>query len=125
MESVQAALRDMAKSIGGLESSVTSLTTQWRQQDEKASLGRRDLHQKIDAMRDEVATLDSRVSAAIADIAEMRPTVDAIREARLQATGAVKAGHWLWRGLYWAGMVMTLGAGWVVTHWLDIKVKGL
>jgi hypothetical protein len=38
----------MASSIGGLESTVKTLTRQWRDQDEKASLGRRDLHQKID-----------------------------------------------------------------------------
>ncbi|MBR0774545.1 DUF1515 family protein [Bradyrhizobium diazoefficiens] len=120
MVSIQAALRDMAKLIGGLESSVTSLTIQWRQQDEKASLGRRDLHQKIDAALVELTAIDGRVTAAIADIAEMRPTVDAIRDARLQAAGAVKAGHRLGRGVYWLATALTLGVGWVMSHWLDV-----
>jgi hypothetical protein len=34
------------------------MTRQWRDQEDKASLGRRDLHQKIDAMRDELQKLE-------------------------------------------------------------------
>lgn len=47
----QAALREMARSLGALESTVSGLVTQRRQQDEKASQGRRVLHQKNDALR--------------------------------------------------------------------------
>ncbi|MET3991690.1 hypothetical protein ABID65_003330 [Bradyrhizobium sp. S3.9.2] len=119
-ESIQAALRDMAKSIGGLESTVTSLTTQWRAQDEKASLGRRDLHQKLDALVNDLRTLEGSVKAAISDIAFMKPIVDGVIEARQQVRGAVKAGRWI----YW---VASGGGGaavlWVASHFFSVTLK--
>jgi HAMP domain-containing protein len=117
-ESIQAALREMAKSIGGLESTVTTMTRQWRDQDEKASLGRRDLHHKIDAMRDELQRLDARVTTAIDDIAEMKPTVQEVKDARQQAVGAGKASIWLWRLV----MFMSGGAAWVIANYLKVGV---
>lgn len=117
-ESIQAALRDMAKSIGGLESTVSTMTRQWRDQEDKASLGRRDLHQKIDAMRDELQKLDTRVTTAIDDIAEMKPTVQEVKDARQQAVGAGKASVWLWR----FAMFVSGGAAWVIANYLNIKV---
>jgi predicted nucleic acid-binding Zn-ribbon protein len=117
-ESIQAALRDMAKSIGGLESTVSTMTRQWRDQEDKASLGRRDLHQKIDAMRDELQKLDTRVTTAIDDIAEMKPTVQEVKDARQQAVGAGKASVWLWRFV----MFVSGGVAWVVANYFNIKI---
>ncbi len=122
-ETVNAALLRMAEKVGGLASAVETLTTQWRQQDEKASQGRRDLHQKIDALRSDVQRLDGEVKAAIADIALMRPTVEAVESAKLQAQGAVTAVRWTSRAGYWIATLMTLGAGWVLANWLNIKVS--
>lgn len=122
-ETINAALLRMAEKVGGLAAAVETLTTQWRDQDEKASLGRRDLHQKIDALRADVEKLDKEVRAAISDIALMKPTVEAVEAAKLQAQGAVTAVRWTSRAGYWLAVALTLGAGWVVTHWLDIKVS--
>ncbi|MCK1669450.1 DUF1515 family protein [Bradyrhizobium sp. 153] len=120
-ESIQAALREMAKSIGGLESTVTTLTRQWRDQDEKASLGRRDLHQKIDALVDDLRTLEGLVKAAISDIAIMKPIVDGVIEARQQVRGAVKAGRWV----HW--LIFGSGGGaaalWVFSHFFSVSLK--
>lgn len=120
-ESIQAALRAMAKSIGGLESTVTSLTTQWRAQDEKASLGRRDLHQKIDALVNDLRALEGSVKAAISDIAFMKPIVDGVIEARQQVKGAVKAGRWV----HW--LIFGSGGGaallWVASHFVTVGWK--
>ncbi|OKO69292.1 hypothetical protein AC629_41395 [Bradyrhizobium sp. NAS80.1] len=119
-ESIQAALRDFARTLGGLETTVKSLTSQWRDQDEKASLGRRDMHQKIDAMRDDVRKLEGLVGTAIADIAIMKPIVDGVLEARQQIAGAAKAGRWI----YW---VMSGGGGafalYVASHFFSVTLK--
>lgn len=121
-ETVNAALLRMAEKVGGLASAVETLTTQWRQQDEKASQGRRDLHQKIDALRVDVQKLDGEVKAAISDIALMKPTVESVEAAKLQAQGAVTAVRWTSRAGYWIAIAATLGVGWVFTNWLSIKV---
>ena len=120
---VSAALLRMAEKVGGLDSAVTALTQQWRNQDEKASQGRRDLHQKIDALRADVQKLDVQVKAAISDIALMKPTVEAVEAAKLQAEGAVTAVRWTSRAGYWIGTVLTLGAAWVLANWFNVKVS--
>lgn len=115
----QAALLTMAKSLGGLESTVAGLVSQWRSQDEKASQGRRDLHQKIDAMRTEMQELDGLLKEAIKDIAEMKPTVEAVENAKQQAVGAGKASVWLWR----LAMFASGGAAWVIANYLKVGVS--
>lgn len=119
-DTTEAALRDMARAIGALESTVKSLTQQWRDQDEKASLGRRDMHQKLDGVLRELRTLDALVKQAIVDIAFMKPIVSTVEVAKLQAQGAVKAGRWI----YW---VLTGGGGatllWVASHFLVLTWK--
>lgn len=120
-ESIQAALRDMAKSIGGLESTVKSLTTQWRDQDEKAALGRRDLHQKIDALVDDLRKLENLVKEALDDIAFMKPVVEKVTAARERANGALNAGRWV----YW--LVFGSGGGaavlLVASHFVTLSWK--
>ncbi|MBR1170551.1 DUF1515 family protein [Bradyrhizobium liaoningense] len=122
-DDIQAALREMARSIGALESQVSGFASQWRDQDQKASFGRRDLHQKIDALRSDMQTLEGQVRAAISDIALMKPTVEAVEAAKLQAEGAVTAVRWTSRAGYWLAVAVTLGAGWVLSNWLNIKVS--
>ncbi|MDI3559556.1 DUF1515 family protein [Bradyrhizobium sp. Arg816] len=119
-ESTQAALLKMAQTIGGLVASVDTLTRQWRDQDEKASLGRRDLHQKIDAFVGDLRRLEGLIEKAISDIAIMKPIVNGVSEARQQIAGAAKAGRWI----YW---VATGGGGaavlWVASHYLSVTLK--
>jgi len=118
-EATQSALLKMAQTIGGLVSSVDTLTRQWRDQDEKASIG--DLHQKIDRVVHDFRTLEGLVKAAISDIADMKPIVDAVEEAKLKASGALTAGRWI----YW--LVFGSGGGmavlWIASHFFQVTLK--
>ncbi|WP_456622129.1 MULTISPECIES: DUF1515 family protein [unclassified Bradyrhizobium] len=120
-ESTQAALLKMAQTIGGLVASVDTLTRQWRDQDEKASIGRRDMHQKIDRVVDDFRTLEGLVKAAISDIADMKPIVDAVEVAKFKAVGALTAGRWF----YW--LVFGSGGGaaalWIASHFFQVTLK--
>lgn len=120
-ETTQAALLKMAQTIGGLVASVDTLTRQWRDQDEKASIGRRDLHQKIDRVVDDFRTLEGLVKAAISDIAEMKPIVDAVEIAKLKASGALTAGRWI----YWLAFGSGGGAAviWIASHFCTVALK--
>ncbi|UGY14569.1 DUF1515 domain-containing protein [Bradyrhizobium septentrionale] len=73
--SVNAALLQMAAKIGGLESTVSTLLQTWQRMEEKASEGRKDLHQKVDALRAEMTAMGAQVATATKDIADMKPTV--------------------------------------------------
>ncbi|MET4170947.1 hypothetical protein ABIB99_002029 [Bradyrhizobium sp. LA6.1] len=119
-ESIQAALREFAQAIGGLQATVNTLTQQWRDQDAKASEGRRVLYEKIGGLVDDIRTLEGQVKAAISDIAFMKPIVDGVIEARQQVRGAVKAGRWI----YW---VASGGGGaavlWVASHFFSVTLK--
>jgi archaellum component FlaC len=88
----QAALREMSRSIGGLESTVKTLVTTWQSQEQQASQGRRDLHAKVDALKDEVKSYGQQLAAAVKDINDMKPTVDGIVVAKQQAAGVGKLG---------------------------------
>lgn len=120
-ENTQAALLKMAETIGGLVASVNTLTRQWRDQDEKATAGRRDMHQKIDRVVDDFRTLEGLVKAAISDIADMKPIVDAVEVAKFKAVGALTAGRWF----YWVVFGSGGGAGvlWIASHFFQVNLK--
>lgn len=121
--SVNAALLQMAAKIGGLESTVSTLLQTWQRQEEKAADGRKDLHQKVDALRAEMTTMGTTMGAQLAtamkDIADMKPTVQAVRTVQVQATGVRNASRWL----YWAAVGLSGGIGWIVTNFVDIHLK--
>jgi hypothetical protein len=116
---LQAALRQMAGTIGELTSTVRSLEMNWRNQDEKASAGRAVLHQKIDALRGDFHGWESKLEAVIADVAEMKPTVDEVKIAKQRAIGA----FWMSRMLYAAGIALTMGVTWVFSNWVKISIR--
>jgi hypothetical protein len=143
-EATQAALRQMAGQIGELASSVRSLETNWRGQDEKASNGRAVLHTKIDDLGrdfhtwsgkletvindvavmkptvDEVRTvLRGKIESVILDVAEMKPTIDEVKAAKQRAIGAFMAS----RALYAVGMFLTAGVTWIAANWIKISIK--
>lgn len=118
-DATQAALREMSRSIGGLESTVKTLLTTWQSQDASASQGRRDLHQKFDAVRQEVSGLAAQVATAVKDIADIKPSVEAFKNARQQAQGAQKLGKFIWAGLVFSGG----GIGWMLANWITIGPK--
>ncbi len=115
----EAALREMSRSIGGLESTVKTMVSTWQSQEASASQGRRDLHQKFDALADKVTGLAGKVDAAIRDITEIKPSVAAFEDAKAQAIGAQKLGKWIWAALPFAGG----GIGWMLAHWINITPK--
>lgn len=115
----EAALREMSRSMGGLESTVKSLVSTWQSQEAAASQGRRDLHQKFETMRDDVHKLSARVETALKDIADLKPSVEAFENAKAQAIGAQKLGKWIWAALPFAGG----GIGWAIANWITITPK--
>ncbi|SDC06007.1 hypothetical protein SAMN05216337_1001152 [Bradyrhizobium brasilense] len=129
-DDVQGALREMAEKIGALSSSVSSLTSTWQQQEAKASDGRRDLHNKVDALRSEVSNkvaglekqvteLGAKVATAIDDIADMKPSVEAFNDVKQQAAGA----RWLGKLLWGAAVFASGGVVWIITNIVDIHFK--
>jgi uncharacterized protein YoxC len=118
-DATQAALREMSRTIGGLESTVKTLVTTWQSQDASASQGRRDLHQKFDAVRQEVSGLAAQVATVVKDIADIKPSVEAFENAKQQAQGAQKLGKWIWGGLVVSGG----GLGWMLANWITIGPK--
>ncbi|MCS3447260.1 MULTISPECIES: DUF1515 family protein [Bradyrhizobium] len=116
---VNAALLQMAAKIGGLESTVSTLLQTWQRMEEKASEGRKDLHQKVEALRADVTTMGAQISTVTKDIAEMKPTVQAVQNVRVQAAGVRNVSRWL----YWAAVGLTGGVVWVVNNFVDIHVK--
>jgi hypothetical protein len=70
-------------------------------------------------MRDEMHQLRSKVEGALSDIAEIKPSVEAFRDAKAQAIGAQKFGKWIWAALPLAGG----GLVWALTHWVSIGPK--
>lgn len=129
-DDVQGALRDMARAIGGLESTVKTLTVTWQQQEQSASNGRRDLHQKVDQLRSDVSAkvdgmrtdmtaMGAQLATAIKDIAEMKPVVEAVETVKVQATGVRNFTRWLW------GVWAAVGGGvmWVVSSFVEIHPK--
>ncbi|WBL75586.1 DUF1515 domain-containing protein [Bradyrhizobium xenonodulans] len=128
-DDVQAALRDMARSIGALESTVKTMTSTWQQQEQSASSGRRELHQKVDAlradvsakvdgMRNDMTLMGGQLATAIKDISEMKPVVEAVEVVKQRAVGASWVSIWLYR----IAIIASGGAAWVVVKYLNISV---
>lgn len=115
----ETALREMSRSIGGLESTVKTLVSTWQSQEASASQGRRDLHQKFDALRDQVSGMTAKLDTAIKDITEIKPSVEAFKSAKEQAKGAQTLGKWIWVFLTMTGG----GLGWVIANWITIGPK--
>lgn len=118
-EATEAALREMSRSIGGLESTVKTLVSTWQAQEVNASQGRRDLHHKFDTLQVDVHNLGSQVAAALTDITEIKPSVKAFENAREQAKGAQKLGKFVWGALFGGGALI----GWVIANWVTIMPK--
>lgn len=118
-DATQAALRQMAEQIGGLTSTVRSLEGNWRSQDEKASQGRAVLYEKIDNLRTDFHGWKDKLEDVIAAVADMKPTVDEVKIAKQRAIGA----FWMSRFLYAAGIILTMGATWVMTNWVKISIR--
>ena len=98
---------------------VSTLLQTWQRMEDKASEGRRDLHRKVDALRADMTTMGAQVATATKDIADMKPTVQAVRNVQAQATGVRNVTKWIWG----AGMFLIGGVVWIITNLVDIHLK--
>jgi hypothetical protein len=85
--------------------------------------GRRDLHQKFDALAEKVSGLAAKLDTAIKDITEIKPSVEAFEKARAQAIGTQKVGKWIWAGLTFSGLGSGGVLGWMLASWITIGPK--
>ena len=115
LREVNRTIVEMSRAIGGLELTVKTLTTTWQSQEAGASQGRRDLHQKFDGLSDKVTGLAGKVDIALKELGEMKPSVEAFENAKLQAIGGLKLGRWLWMALPFGGGGLI---AWLMTHWM-------
>lgn len=111
-DAIQAALRDMASTVGGLNSTVSHMVETWKRQELDATAGRRALHVKVDEVRKELGQINEKLAGALRDIAVMKPIVDRIRELRSEARGVGKMARWIWA----AGGFLFAMAGWAASH---------
>lgn len=110
-------LNDINREIGGLRQAVDTLTKQWRQQEDIASEGRRQLYNKFDTLKDEVRTMESRVTQMGNEIKIIQPSIQAYNEKRLRDEGARQYGSVIW------GAILTAAGltGWAIStfvHWM-------
>lgn len=108
-------LHEMSRVIGGLQNAVENMTRIWQAQEISASEGRRLLHDKIEAVRDEVrdkletlrsdfSQLSAEVENVSNDLSEIKPAISEFKDQRQQQIGAKALGVRLW------GVIVT-GAG--------------
>jgi hypothetical protein len=64
---------------------------------------------------DLAAGLAGKVDKALGDLAEMKPSVEAFENAKLQAIGGLKLGKLIWVALPFGGGGL---AAWLMTHWM-------
>ena len=118
LREVNRTIIEMSRAIGALESTVKTLTTTWQSQEVSASEGRRDLHKKFDGLAGKVSELAGKLDIAVKEIGEMKPSVDALEVAKLQAIGGLKLGRLLWMALPFGGGGLV---AWFLTHWAGPK----
>ena len=114
------AVHEMSRAIGSLEASVRSLNERWEERERSAAEGRRVLHAKFDALRDNVSDLASEVSGVTEKLASIEPEIKTFEEARLQAIGAQKLGKWIW----WVLLGVAGAAGSMITWFLNLPRGG-
>lgn len=119
----EAALREMSRSIGGLESTVKTLVSTWQSQEASASQGRRDLHQKFEALSEKVSAMAAKLDTVIRDVASIKPSVEAFEDAKEQAIGAQKLGKGIWAALLFVGAGGGGGLVWIIANWVTIGPK--
>jgi outer membrane murein-binding lipoprotein Lpp len=107
-------IHNMSMVVGGLKNAVETMTKIWQQQEMLAGEGRRLVHDKIDAMKDELRSLSSTVKALSEDVAEIKPEVEAFNADKLRLEGAKSLGTKLWAAM----MAMAGALGWGLNEFL-------
>ena len=73
----------------------------------------------MDALRAEITTMGVQNATGTKDIADMRPTVQAVQNVQVQATDVRNVSRWL----YWAAVPLSGGVGWMVTNLVYIHFE--
>jgi len=95
------------------------LMRMWETQEKNASEGRRVLHEKVDAMKDSVTALTTRVTSIETTMAGVKPAVQEFENQREQQKGAMKLGKLIWTGMLAACGSMGAAIGWAGAHLLQ------
>lgn len=113
-------LHQVSMIIGGLQQAVQELTSNWREQDRRASEGRQRLYENFDELKDDVrnrlSAVENTVSTLGADVASMKPAVDDWRATRERATGATFATKFFGRAIYFIASVGLVAGGFFLAH---------
>lgn len=110
LAAIQSALIKMSGEIGGLKSTVESISSQWARQETAASDGRARLHAKIEAVQSDVTGLSGRVDNLSDKVTLIEPSVKAYEKETLREEGAKRLGLRLWAAL----MAATGFLGWAL-----------
>jgi hypothetical protein len=99
------------KSIGALEEAVKNLAQVAIRMDDKALDERKAIYDRVDAIRQDVSDLISKVEFLSSKVASMGPIVEKIDDAYQQAIGAKHMGKLIW-GVIIAvgGLIISLGS---------------
>jgi predicted RNase H-like nuclease (RuvC/YqgF family) len=102
--------------VGGLKASVENLTDSWKEQDRKATEGRRELYRKVDELSKEVTQMWGQVEQLGREFAEMKPAVRQFEDGQHRTAGATYVIRILWTAL-----VAGIGAiAYVIHDWLAV-----
>jgi uncharacterized protein YlxW (UPF0749 family) len=107
--------RETIRTISSLETTVRHLTDTWKRQDSEATEGRRRLHEKVDELKSQQATLAATVKQQTTELAELKPAIkrfEADRQRREGANSLIK--------LMWAGLIAFAGGLGYVGHELAV-----
>jgi uncharacterized protein YlxW (UPF0749 family) len=115
----QAVLRDVCSQVAALTATVKLMTDTWRLQEAGASAGRKEVYQKLEAVKDQVTSLENEVGGLSKEVAVIAPSVKAFDNAVQQAKGAKTLGKIIWGLIGLSGM----GIGWVLANWISITPK--
>lgn len=87
---------EVARIIGQLENAVTNLTITWQRQEERANVGRAELHRKIDEAIIDLLRLTERVNTLSQHVTVIQPSIKEFNDEKMRDEGAKSLGRWLW-----------------------------
>lgn len=110
-----------------MTATVDTVLDIWKSQDANATTGRRELHQKMEVVSREVAILsakveqveeriDGKLETVIADVANLKPSVQSFENAKQQVAGARMFGSFI-KGCL---IFMCGGIPWIVHHLMNV-----
>ena len=113
-EGLRREFSELNMTVGELKGAITYLTETWKGQEVAATEGRRLLHVKVKALRDDVHKLGSRMDDMSKIVASIEPSVKAFDAEKLRSEGAKRLG-----GSIWAGTIAIAGGvGWGIHEFI-------